>query len=221
MAHILGILQSKGGAGKSTLAVSSASSLAAEGASVILVDTDKQETATKWAKQEVEGRGHIDHISELSDVEITELLRELRNQYDYVIVDTAGFDSRISGFITIESDLVLIPCKATVADAQGAISTNKYVSATANSIRRDIPSLGVRVDFDKGTNATASVNELLADYGKLEFVDTILWHATSFKDALNTGASPQGRAKKLTHDLITELRAKKLLPAPFKIKSAA
>ncbi|WP_093182728.1 AAA family ATPase [Pseudovibrio sp. Tun.PSC04-5.I4] len=75
IAHILGILQRKSGAGKSTLAVSVASSLALEDASVILVDTDKQETATKWAKQEIEGRGHIDHVSELSDVEIIELLR--------------------------------------------------------------------------------------------------------------------------------------------------
>ncbi|SDR35236.1 hypothetical protein SAMN04515695_4834 [Pseudovibrio sp. Tun.PSC04-5.I4] len=41
MAHVLGILQSKGGTGKSTLAVSITGSLALEDTSAILVDTDK------------------------------------------------------------------------------------------------------------------------------------------------------------------------------------
>ncbi|EFO31316.1 putative cobyrinic Acid a,c-diamide synthase [Roseibium sp. TrichSKD4] len=222
MGFVFSVLQNKGGAGKSTLVIALAGLLAKEpGARVIIVDTDKQESAAKWAAVDMPGRGHIDYVTELAETDITDLLRQLRAEYDYIIVDTAGFDSRMAGFVMGGSQLCLIPVKATVPDAQGAIATAKSVTATANMIRQHIPTLGVRMDFDPKTRATAAINDQLASYEKLEFADTTLWHATGFKDAMNTGEAVTGRAKGLTQSLLVELRNKKLLPLPGESSRAA
>lgn len=213
MGQVISILQSKGGAGKSTLAIALAGLVAAEGARIAIVDTDRQASAAKWAEVEDESRGDIDHVEELSDVEITDLLRNLKETYDYVLVDTAGFDSRISGFVMGDSDLVLIPAKATVPDAAGAIATAKAVQSTAKMIRREIPFIGVYTDVDKNTKATRAIREQLDSYGQLPFADAVLWHSTSFKDAVNSGTAVKGRAREMTRDLIEELREKKLIPA--------
>lgn len=221
MGQVISVVQSKGGAGKSTLVVALACQLAGEGAKVSIIDTDKQCTAEKWAKHDVVERGHIDHIVELSELEITDLVRQLKNDYDYVLIDTAGFDNRISGFVMVESDLVLVPSKATISDAQGAVDTKKYLDATAKSVRAEIPCFGVRMDFDRGTVASDQVNGLLDQNGCLAFLDTTQWHATAFKDMINTGHPPRGRAKSLVQALVNEMRLKKVIPLPVKRKQAA
>ncbi len=119
-----------------------------------------------------------------------------------------------------ESDLVLIPTKATTNDAQGAINTKKTLDAHCKSTRRKVPALGVRVDFDKGTVASAQVNDLIENNGILEYAQSTQWHATSFKDMIDTGRPPKGPARSLTKYLLVELRNRKLLPNRVSMKTA-
>ena len=54
MATVLAVLNSKGGSGKTTLAINLARALQLRGAEVLLVDTDPQATTRTWASRQPE-----------------------------------------------------------------------------------------------------------------------------------------------------------------------
>jgi chromosome partitioning protein len=95
MGSILVVGGEKGGPGKTTVAVHLAALLKAAGADVLLVNTDKQNTAGKWAAQRQElhpDRPAIPTIS-LHGKGVPGELRQQAGRYDVVIVDAAGRDS--------------------------------------------------------------------------------------------------------------------------------
>ncbi len=53
MGHVISAIQSKGGAGKSTLIIAIASLLAKDGERVSIIDTDIQRTAETWGSPSV------------------------------------------------------------------------------------------------------------------------------------------------------------------------
>ncbi|KZK82122.1 VirC1 protein [Pseudovibrio sp. Ad13] len=221
MAHTISAIQQKGGCGKSTLIISLASILAGEGHNIIIPDTDTLRSSSLWAEQEVLDRGNIDFLCETNDNAITGLLQELKGEYDYTLVDTAGFNSRIAAYIAAASDLVLIPCSTTVADIEGAVNTQRFLSKLSAETGKPITSAVVRTDFDRNTRNVDDITNELSDESALDVLDTILWHTTTFKTAMNTGDSIKGRAKVYTQELVGELRAKRLIPPAIIRKVAA
>ncbi|WP_057462195.1 ParA family protein [Pseudovibrio sp. POLY-S9] len=221
MTRTISVIQKKGGCGKSTLIISLASILAGEGHNVIIPDTDTLHSSSLWAQQEISGRGSIDYLRETNDNAITNLLQEVRSTYDYTLVDTAGFNSRIAGFIAVESDLVLIPCTTTISDIAGAIDTQRFLSKLSDKIGKPIKSTVVRMDFDRGTRNVEDITNELSNEPDLQVLDAVLWHTTTFKTAMNTGEPIKARAKIYTQELVRELRAKDLIPPAIIRKAAA
>lgn len=221
MTHTISVIQQKGGCGKSILTVSLASILAGEGHNVIIPDTDTLRSSSLWASQELYSRGEIDHIHETNDNEITGLLRELQGQYDYTLVDTAGFNTRIAAYVAAASDLVLIPCTTTLADVQGAVNTQRFLAKLSAEIGKPIKNAVVRLDFKRKEINDSAISDELSDEADLDVLDSVLWHSTSFKTALNTGKQLKGRAKVYTQELVRELRSKHLVPPTINLKKAA
>jgi len=221
MTHTISVIQQKGGCGKSTLTVSLASILAGEGHKVIIPDTDTLRSSSLWAEQEVPCRGEIDHVHETNDNEIIGLLRELQGQYDYTLVDTAGFNTRIAAYVAAASDLVLIPCTSTIADIQGAVNIQHFLCKLSAEIGKAINSAVVRTDFKRGQINDEAISAKLTEEPDLDVLDSVLWQSTTFKTALNTGEQLRGLAKAHTQELVRELRCKHLIPPVITHKEAA
>ncbi|MGG9998662.1 ParA family protein [Pseudovibrio ascidiaceicola] len=221
MTHTISVIQQKGGCGKSTLTVSLASILAGEGHKVIIPDTDALRSSSLWAEQEVPSRGEIDHVHETNDNEIISLLRELQGQYDYTLVDTAGFNTRIAAYVAAASDLVLIPCTTTIADIQGAVNTQRFLSKLSAKIGKAINSAVVRTNFKRGQINDDAISAKLNEEADLDILDSVLWHSTTFETALNTGEQLRGLAKAHSQELVRELRSKHLIPPAITHKEAA
>lgn len=212
MATTFTTAQRKGGAGKTTLIVSLAAILAAEGLKVIIVDTDPSEDASFWASREEHGLAGIDYLKETSEVELPKSFQELEPLYDVIMIDTAGYDSRIAAFAMIMADLVLIPTRPSTSDINGALATKRFLDKACAQARKPIPCLGVCISFKNNTNACYDAEQAIKSQSVLEYANAKLWDATSFVDIINTGERPKGHAQSYTKALLNELRNKRLLP---------
>ncbi len=113
---------SKGGVGKSTIAVHLASWFRTYGYSVVLADCDPQRSSSEWIR---EVSPDIDTICLNNSDEVIEVLPDLRRNANFVVVDgPAGLDE-ISRALLLRSDGVIVPCKASTLEARALARATK------------------------------------------------------------------------------------------------
>lgn len=134
---VISISNPKGGAGKSTTALVLATSLAAKGATVTLLDCDPNQPIADWATQGsatgLQVLGGVDERAITSTID-----REVRDR-DFVVVDLEGTASRLVSRALGRSDLVLIPLQASAVDAKQAARAVSLVREEEEVTRRHIP----------------------------------------------------------------------------------
>lgn len=111
MAHIISVLNPKGGVGKTTISLNLASCLHHRGKRVLLVDSDKQGNLRSWADKRPDEYDLPMVVG--ADVEKS-LVRvgEIGGDFDYVIVDGVGhLELGIVSAAVKVAQLVLIPIK--------------------------------------------------------------------------------------------------------------
>jgi chromosome partitioning protein len=86
-ARVIAVVNQKGGAGKTTLAMLLAGALAETGAAVLVADADPQNTALRWSTA---GSGFPAEVEDLSGEEgkLHKHLRKRLDKYDYVVIDS-------------------------------------------------------------------------------------------------------------------------------------
>ncbi|MBT5266360.1 MAG: ParA family protein [Rhodospirillaceae bacterium] len=138
MAKVLVVATSKGGTGKTTIAVSLAGHWREAGKRVALYDTDPNMALTRWC-----GKGEA--LSELTirsdpdEHSVVGTVGELGSDADYVIIDTAGFGNQAMVYAVGMADLVLIPVMTDEASLFEAIKMKKIIESARGLTRRPIP----------------------------------------------------------------------------------
>ncbi len=132
---IITIANSKGGVGKSTLAVHLAAWLYEQGHGVTLADCDTQQSSSEWMHEA---------LPELKTVRLNnpnEILNELPilgQEYDYVIADGPGSNTETSRALLLRADFAIVPCKASMLEVR-ALAKATEVLRQAQDIRGGIP----------------------------------------------------------------------------------
>ena len=113
---IIAVANSKGGVGKSTLAVHLAAWLHKQGHKVTLADCDAQQSSSEWIKEAVP-EINVQRLE--SPDEIIEELPSLDQEADYVVADGPGSNTDTSRALLCRADLAIIPCKASMLEVRG------------------------------------------------------------------------------------------------------
>jgi chromosome partitioning protein len=125
----IAIISQKGGAGKTTLAVHLASAAAAGGVVTLVLDTDPQATASRWA----EWRGGRE--PEVVDCGAPSLLAgKLSKAEDLgaqlVVIDTPPHADAMARQAAKLADLILVPCRPKAFDLAALEATAELVNAS-------------------------------------------------------------------------------------------
>lgn len=121
---IIVIANSKGGVGKSTIAVHLAVWLHEQGHRVILADCDMQHSSSQWL---AETAPEIQSVRMSNPDDIIEAMRELNQQADYIVADGPGSNSEISRALLCRGDFAFVPCKASMLEVRALSQATKVV----------------------------------------------------------------------------------------------
>jgi chromosome partitioning protein len=132
---IIVVANSKGGVGKSTLAVHLATWLHDQGHSVTLADCDTQHSSSEWVK---EAAPDVKAVRLADPDEILDSLPSLARQTEYVVADGPGGNNETSRALLLRADLALVPCKASMLEIR-ALAQATSILRQAQDIRRGQP----------------------------------------------------------------------------------
>jgi chromosome partitioning protein len=132
---IVVVANTKGGVGKSTLAVHLAGWLHKHGRGVVLADCDPQRSSSDWVGDAVPG---VTGVPLPGANEILNQLPKLAETTEYVVADGPGSNSEVSRALLLRADMAVIPCKASMLEVR-ALASATEVLRQAQDIRGGRP----------------------------------------------------------------------------------
>lgn len=132
---IIAVANSKGGVGKSTLAVHLAAWLHDLGHRVVLADCDTQASSSEWAAEAIPNVTAV-HFTDPDT--ILDELPVLARDFDFVVADGPGSNTETSRALLLRADLAIFPCKASLLEAR-ALAQATALLRQAQDIRSGVP----------------------------------------------------------------------------------
>lgn len=180
----------KGGTGKTTIATNLAAMRVKEGYDVLLVDTDKQGSASAWSDiRDIKNKdiGRIPNIQKFGS-NLAADIRDLKDRYGDIIIDAGGRDSvELRAAMTI-AEKMYIPVQASQFD----IWTLSIINDLVHQAKGFNPGLSPRVLINRAAtnpvvNEVAEVQAVINDFEYLKMTSIILKERISYRKAAKSG----------------------------------
>lgn len=180
----------KGGSGKSTTAVNLCAQLANAGHDVVLLDADRQSTAANWANDRAENPelAKVNCVQKYDNIRPT--LLDLNERYAYVVVDTAGRDSReLRTGMTTPDSILIIPFKPSLPDLDTLPFMQKLIIETLDNMNPTLKVYGLltMAPTNPVIHETEDAKELLKKFIEIELLKTIVRDRKVYRDAMVEG----------------------------------
>lgn len=203
----------KGGVGKSTIALNLYGYFTKAGLKTAIVDIDPQGTITQFSELAEAGRFNLIKrrdfvVSEEDDrISIERLLVQVTD-YDVVIIDTPPYLTDELEDIFQITNLLIIPCKASLFDALAIRQTLAFIENSKRANDKNFISVIVLTMVISGSNIQDQIREVLKQH-KTPILDTEIGNRIAYaKSLLLTGSivdDDAGKAKDEIENLATEI----------------
>jgi len=204
---IITVATQKGGAGKTTLTRILSVNLATQGWKVAVIDADPNKGFSEWAQ--VYTGPTLSVHTEPDEKRLANLPADLAEEYDTVIIDTAGFGSRSMLVAIGAADGVIIPCMPDRGSVREAEQTAEWVRNLSKSTRRSIDFRVIMTGFDPRRSADKYAYEQATAGMGLPFLDARLSDRTAYQASSWSGTVPTdgviGKEAKVLADEIIAL----------------
>jgi len=203
---IVAVVNQKGGAGKTTIALNLAAALAEKGDRILLIDADPQQTAQDWAA--VREAPPSFQIVGMSKPILHRDLPKLAADYDHVIIDGAPRNYEVARSAIGAADLVLIPVQPSGTDFWASRETVK-LAQEMHSFKETQKSVFMVSRRINRTSLSESVAEALADFG-LPILKAATSQRVAYAEAMTAGmtvieSQPKGQAADEIRALAVEI----------------
>jgi chromosome partitioning protein len=194
---IIGVLNQKGGVGKTTLSVNLAASLARNGERVLLIDADPQGSALDWAA--ARESDPLFPVVGLPRPSIHKEINQIGQDYDHIVIDGPPRVTDLARSAIMASDVVLIPVQPSPYDVWAAEEVVKLIDE-AKVFKESIKSVFVINRKITNTAIGRDVGEALAAY-PVSVLNATITQRVIFAEAAGQGRSvfevdPEGAASK-------------------------
>lgn len=188
MAKVLGIVQVKGGAGRSTIATNLAAVFSTK-LKIALVDCDMpQGTSASWfATRKAEDRADNLTIATVKDhQDLVDTVKHLKADHDLIVIDAPPRIAEVTRAILILSDLNLIPLGASAAEIW-ATSDLLDTIQEAKQYREQIDARVLWTRFRNHTRSARELSDAVKDELQLSEMETRLGYRVAYSEALARG----------------------------------
>ncbi|TBW33668.1 chromosome partitioning protein ParA [Azotobacter chroococcum] len=191
---IITVGNTKGGVGKTTVAVNLAVALALKGRDVWLVDGDRQGTAqtaisVRLSAERAPGIAVAQYVEGQT---LRGQVLQQRSKYQDIIIDAGGRDSTSLRAALILSDVVLVPFQPRSFDVWALADISNLVQE-ARSVRDGLKAFALlnMADPSSASSDNTEAAAAVADWPALELLDVALVRRKAFANAASQGLSVQ------------------------------
>ena len=181
---IIGVLNQKGGVGKTTIAVNLAATYAKSGLRVLLVDADPQSSSLQWSSaREAEP---LFAVVGMAKPTLHRDLPDIAKDYQVVIIDGAPRVNELGRAAILASDMVLIPVQPSPYDIWAAAETVKLIEE-AQQFKPSIRGAFVINRKIANTAIGRDVSEALGQFTGIPVLTTALHQRVIYAESAGQG----------------------------------
>jgi chromosome partitioning protein len=190
VASIITVFNQKGGAGKTTLSMQLAGTLAHRSHKVLVVDADPQGTATRWSASAPQDKSFPAAVNGLSaaGAMVHREVRKFVDDYRFIIIDCPpALESAVPESALLISDIALVPIKALPAELWASVAIRTLIDRQ-QGINDSLQARLVISDLEERTRLARSIMERLEEFG-IPLMKTRMHHRIAYPESMIMGCT--------------------------------
>ncbi len=212
MTEIIGIIQVKGGVGRSTIATNLAAILSAHSATLLIDGDLPQGTSASWyaTRQSSMPSERLSLTTAANHLELIDKINAAADSYRYIIIDAPPRLAEMTRAIIILSHLALIPLGASAAEIW---STSDLLTTIdeAKNFKPDVDARVLWTRYRAYTKEARELSEAVHRELKLKELAARIGYRVAYSEALARGLSVEdwddNSAKDEFRSLVTEVKS--------------